>query len=101
LFAGILRYLSFPRQSYDSHVDGRQQKRNRATHIIVDGWTSPIDTSYLGCGIQWEQDAEVYFMVLEFIWYVFSTFARMGSDTPTAWTLDTLGNILLKSCMNA
>ncbi|KAJ7748159.1 hypothetical protein DFH07DRAFT_1036669 [Mycena maculata] len=25
-----------------------------------------IDASYLGCGLQWEQDGEVFFMVLEF-----------------------------------
>ncbi|KAF8162050.1 hypothetical protein K438DRAFT_1731315, partial [Mycena galopus ATCC 62051] len=42
-------------------------KRDRAIHCIVNGWTSPIDTAYLGCGLQWEQDGEVFFMVLEFI----------------------------------
>ncbi|KAJ7495277.1 ribonuclease H-like domain-containing protein [Mycena latifolia] len=44
-------------------------KRARRIHTVVDGWTSPIDTSYLGCGLQWEQDGEVFFMVLEFIRY--------------------------------
>ncbi|KAJ7078196.1 hypothetical protein C8R44DRAFT_863145, partial [Mycena epipterygia] len=38
------------------------EKRARVVHIIVDGWTSPIDTAYLGCGTQWEQDGEVHFM---------------------------------------
>ncbi|KAF7364358.1 Dimer-Tnp-hAT domain-containing protein [Mycena sanguinolenta] len=43
------------------------EKRARSVHCIVDGWTSPIDISYLGCGLQWEEAGDVFFMILEFI----------------------------------
>ncbi|KAF7318130.1 Dimer-Tnp-hAT domain-containing protein [Mycena chlorophos] len=43
------------------------ETRSRAIHGIIDGWTAPIEEAFLGLGLQWEQDAELSYMTLEFI----------------------------------
>jgi hypothetical protein len=78
LFAIILRCV-LP-YVHPSTIKSLWKKRNRYVHAIVDGWTSPIAVAYLGLGVQWEQDAEIFFMVLEFIRCILHTSLQYSSE---------------------
>jgi len=48
----------------------KEQSLNSAMHLVLDGWTSPIVSSYLGLVVVWYQNGLIHQAILEFIWYV-------------------------------
>jgi hypothetical protein len=38
-------------------------------HLALDGWTSPLVSSYLGLVVIWFDQGIIHHSVLEFIWY--------------------------------
>jgi len=48
----------------------KEQSLNSAIHLVLDGWTSPIVSSYLGLVVVWYQDGLIHHAILEFIQYV-------------------------------
>ena len=45
------------------------QSLNSAIHLVLDGWTSPIVSSYLGLVVVWYQNGLIHRAILEFIRY--------------------------------
>ena len=46
------------------------QKLNSAIHLVLDGWTSPLVSSYLGLVVVWFDQGLIHRAVLEFIRYI-------------------------------
>ena len=49
------------------------QTLGTAVHLAIDGWTSPLVTSYLGLVVIWYANGTINRAVLEFIWYILYT----------------------------
>jgi len=49
------------------------QTLGTAVHFAIDGWTSPLVTSYLGLVVIWYANGTINRAVLEFIRYIFYT----------------------------
>jgi hypothetical protein len=50
------------------------QKRNQAVHLAIDGWTSPLRSSYLGVIVIWYDCGKIHRAILEFLRFVFILF---------------------------
>lgn len=46
------------------------QTRNRAVHLVLDGWSAPIVASFLGIVVVWYDEGIIYRAILEFIRFV-------------------------------
>ena len=45
------------------------QSLNSGIHLVLDGWTSPIVSSYLGLVVVWYKNGLIHRAILEFIRY--------------------------------
>ena len=40
---------------------------NSAVHVVLDGWTAPLVSSYLGIVVVWYSEGVIHRAILEFI----------------------------------
>ena len=63
------------------------QNRNRAVHLAIDGWTSPLTSSYLGVVVIWYEAGKIHRAILEFLRCVVLSMNTSITDVDIFWRL--------------
>ena len=73
------------------------EQQNCADHLAIDGWTSPMTSSYLGVVVIWYDAGKIYHEILEFIRYVLQsqTSKSLSYQGDPGWPRVITVNILL------
>ncbi|KII90073.1 hypothetical protein PLICRDRAFT_108714 [Plicaturopsis crispa FD-325 SS-3] len=50
-----------------NHIKEYFSKHEGSIHLVVDGWTAPFATSYLGIVVVWYAEGKIWRSILEFI----------------------------------